>query len=350
VPLRDDYFWPRVNRKEQTSAYPPFAELGYRALSLLKSLDTTVFKLGFVALDLATVGLLAALLQLRGRSPTAAIIYAWHPLPIVEFAGSAHIDVLAVLLLVAALLLEVRGHQAAAGVALGLATLTKLYPGLLLPAFTRRDRWRLPIACVATVVVGFAPALLAGDTNFRQFPTYLSEEGYESGERFFPLLLLETLLRVRLPAAVYIAAAGAALVALALWLVFGSVPSGRLDVPRRALLLAGAILLLVTPAYPWYFIWLIPLIAVVPVAGLWYLTVAVPVVYLGWNWQGAWRPPLLPFLAVVYVPTWVLLAGRWWSRRRTGARDRSGLTDRSRSTAVAQSTGREGPDASLRSE
>ncbi len=27
--LRDGYYWPKVNRKEQTSAYPPFAELVY---------------------------------------------------------------------------------------------------------------------------------------------------------------------------------------------------------------------------------------------------------------------------------------------------------------------------------
>ncbi len=247
VPLRDDYYWPRVNRKEQTSAYPPFAELVYQALSALKPFDATVFKLGFVGLDMATIGLLALLLRLRGRPPTAAIIYAWHPLPLIEFAGSGHIDVLAVLLIVAALVLEVRGHQVAAGVALGLATLSKLYPGLLLPAFTRRDRWRPAVACIATVVIGFAPALLAGDTNFRQFPTYLSEEGYESGERFFPLLLLDTLLRVRVPSAAYIVVVGAALAGLALWLVFGPVPAGRLDLPRRALILAGASVLLVTP-------------------------------------------------------------------------------------------------------
>lgn len=310
VSLRDDYFWSRINRKEQTTAYPPLAQLTFQALATIKPFNATVFKLGFVALDLATVALLATLLQLRGRPPTAAIIYAWHPLPIVEFAGSGHFDALAILLIVAALVFEQRRWHAAAGVALGLATLTKLYPGLLLPAFTRRERWQTPVACVATVVVGFAPALLTGDTNFRQFPTYLSEEGYQSGERFFPRLLLDTILHIHIPATAYIVVAGTTLAALALWLIFGPVAPGPLDLPPRALLLAGASLLLVTPGYPWYFIWLLPLLAFIPVAGLWYLASAIAFVYLGLNWQGASRPPLLPFLAAVYVPAWALLVGR----------------------------------------
>jgi alpha-1,6-mannosyltransferase len=297
-PLRDEYYWPRINRKEQTSAYPPFAELAFRGLALLAPFSATAFKLAFVALDLATVATLAGLLRLRGRPPTAAIWYAWHPLPIVEFAGSAHIDVLAVTLIAAALLLEARGRRAAAGVALGLATLTKLYPLLLLPAFTRRERPQAALAAIATVAIGFAPALLSGDTNFRQFPTYLREEGYRSGERYFPVALLREL-GLGLPTALYVALAGVALAALAGWLVLGPLPASGLDVPRRATLLAGAAVLLVTPSYPWYFAWLIPLVALVPVAGLAWLTYTLPLLYVAWT---------LSVSAIQYLPAYALVA------------------------------------------
>ena len=311
TPLHDGYYWPQVNRKEQTSAYPPIAELVFRVLFWLRPFNTLIFKLGNLVLEIVTIALLAALLKLRGQPPTAAIVYAWHPLPIVEFMASGHIDALAVMLLVAALLLEARGWRVAAGIALGLATLTKLYPGLLLPAFTRRDRWHTATACVATVVAGFAPAFITGDTNFRQLPTYLLEEGYDSGNRFFPLTILRALTFLsHLPAVVYMAAAGCLLAGLAAWLVSGPMAAGAIDVPRRALLLAGAVMLLITPAYPWYFVWLIPLVALAPSAGLYYLTAAVAIIYLGWSRLGQGGPSLTWFAAAQYVPTAALLLAR----------------------------------------
>jgi alpha-1,6-mannosyltransferase len=307
--LHDRYYWPQVNRKEQTSAYPPVAELVFRVLFWLRPFSTLIFKLSNLVLEIVTIVLLAALLKRRGQPPTAAIVYAWHPLPIVEFVASGHIDALAVMLLIAALLLEARGRHVAAGIALGLATLTKLYPGLLLPAFTRRDRWRAAIGCVATVVAGFAPAFITGDTNFRQLPTYLMEEGYDSGNRFFPLTLLRALpFLAHLPAVAYMAAAGCLLAGLAAWLVFGPTSAGAVDAPRRALLLAGAIMLLITPAYPWYFVWLIPLVALAPSAGLYYLTATVAIIYLGWSRLGLGGPSLTWFVAAQYVPTAALLA------------------------------------------
>ena len=272
TPLRDTEYWPKINRKEQTSAYPPFAELAFRALAHLRPLNTDIFKLGFLALDLAPCALLAQLLRIRGQSPLGVVVYAWHPLPVFEFFHSAHIDVLAVTLIALALFLQARGRQGAAGIALGLATLTKLYPGLLLPAFARRGQWSLPLACIATVALGFLPALLSGDSNFRQFPTYLAEEGYDSGERYLPLRLLR--LVIPLANAAYVSVVALLLLALALRLYLAPGALDRFDVPRRALLLTSATLLLVTPAYPWYYVWLIPLLTIVPVPALFLLPFA----------------------------------------------------------------------------
>jgi hypothetical protein len=305
VPLRDDDYWPRINRKAQTSAYPPFAELAFRALALVRPFDSLVFKLAFVALDLVTIALLLALLRQRGQPPALAVIYAWHPLLPFEFVASAHIDVLAVALLTLALYLQARDRPTLAGIALGLATLTKLYPGLLLPAFCRRGQWRLPLATVATVIAGFTPALVTGDSNFRQLPTYLGEEGYDTGRRFVPLTLLR--LALPFPAVAYMALAGLALVGLSLWLWMRPAP---LDVPRRALLLGTAIMLLATPNYPWYFAWLLPLVTLVPTVGVLYLITAAALIYPLWYWPPG-IPPLLPYYIGQYVPTYLLLAWEW---------------------------------------
>ncbi len=77
--------------------------------------------------------------------------------------------------------------------------------------------------------------------------------------------------------------------------------------PRRALWLAALIMLLVTPNYPWYYIWLLPLLAVTPVPALLYLTYAIALNYPAW-WAFSAAGPMA---AVQYLPVYVLGVRRW---------------------------------------
>jgi len=54
-------------------------------------------------LDLVTMGLVAATLRAIGQPAERVIVYAWHPLPIFEFGGSGHIDVLMICFIALAL-------------------------------------------------------------------------------------------------------------------------------------------------------------------------------------------------------------------------------------------------------
>ena len=77
------------------------------------------------------------------------LLYAWNPLVLKEIINSVHLDGLVALWLLVAVLGFVRfqgsgrpGWACFSGVALGLATLSKLYPVILLPAgyfFLRRS-------------------------------------------------------------------------------------------------------------------------------------------------------------------------------------------------------------------
>ncbi len=46
----------------------------------------------FVGFDMVTCGALALLLMRKGLDPRRVVIYAWCPLPIVEFATQGHLD------------------------------------------------------------------------------------------------------------------------------------------------------------------------------------------------------------------------------------------------------------------
>ena len=71
------------------------------------------------------------------------LIYAWHPLPLWEFTAHGHIDAVAALCLVLALLAAARGRSGWAGAAFAGAFLVKYWPVYLAAAVWRRWDWRL---------------------------------------------------------------------------------------------------------------------------------------------------------------------------------------------------------------
>ena len=85
------------------------------------------------------------------------------------------------------------------------------------------------------------------------------------------------------------------------------------------LTLAVAAMVLLSPHYPWYFAWIVPLICFTPRASVLYLTVACPLLYFvpgGAELEGA----RMPFEAAIYGPFAALLAFELWRQRsaRTG--------------------------------
>ncbi|HXH88427.1 MAG TPA: glycosyltransferase 87 family protein [Gaiellaceae bacterium] len=255
--LRDDAIYERVNRKFAPTIYPPAAQGFFRAAYAIHPDSIRWTKVALVLVDAVAIMLLGLLLVRFGRPPEHALLYAWHPLAIVEVGHSGHIDVVAVALLLGSLLLVVRGRPLAAGVALAGASLVKFYALVALIPLLARGRARLVGALAVTAVLAYLPFLSVGTRVLGYLPGYLSEEGFESGARFYLLRVLGA----ESPAAVLayeLAAAGIlAALALAVWRRVGREPESI-----ALLLLAG--LALATPAYPWYA--LLPL-ALLPLAG-----------------------------------------------------------------------------------
>ena len=102
--LCDEAIYPNINRKEYAhTIYPPVAQLFFFALTRITQ-SVTGFKACLVVIDLITVGLVAAALRAVGQPAERVIAYAWHPLPIVEFGASGHIDALMICFIALALL------------------------------------------------------------------------------------------------------------------------------------------------------------------------------------------------------------------------------------------------------
>src|SRR5205085_5401380 len=106
-----------------------------------------------MAFDLGAVWLLAGLAGRSARGSFVLLAYAWNPLVIKEFAGSAHIDAVLVCLMLAAFtLLGTRGS-----LLLGAAAMVKPAVLLFTPAFYKRAGWKgLLGPVVATGLIAYA--------------------------------------------------------------------------------------------------------------------------------------------------------------------------------------------------
>src|SRR5215468_10068014 len=132
--LRDDKIYPNINRKEYAhTIYPPVAQAFFFVVTRVTQ-SIPGFKGMLVLVDLVTMGLAAATLRAIGQPAERVIAYAWHPLPIFEFAGAGHIDALMICFIALALFARANQKFGIAGVALGAATLVKFFPVILLPA------------------------------------------------------------------------------------------------------------------------------------------------------------------------------------------------------------------------
>ena len=288
---RDTVVYPRLNHRAWRTVYPPGAQLIFATMARLAPASVLAFKALIVAADLATLLCLVGWLGALGQPRAWVLLYAWHPLVVVELAGTGHLDAVVLLTSVLALWAATRGREGWAGAWVGLGTLVKLYPLLLLPAVWQRRPGRALVACLAVVGAGYAVYAREGWAVLGSLPRFLAEEEFNGTLR----VALEWLAgpfgepgRLAVRAAPLIALAG--LAAAVGW-------AGRPVPPaRRAFWLVAAYLVATPSLFPWYALWLVPILAVAPRWPWLWLTGAVALTYLIFA-EPVW-----------HIPGWVRLA------------------------------------------
>jgi hypothetical protein len=86
-----------VNHPELHTIYPPAAQFVFAVGAFLGGI--VGMKLLLVILDLLTCILIIKLLSIFKRPVASAVLYAWHPMPVIEIAASGHIDAAAMFFL-----------------------------------------------------------------------------------------------------------------------------------------------------------------------------------------------------------------------------------------------------------
>lgn len=333
--LRDPAIFPKINRSNYApTIYPPGAEAIFFALTRFGQ-NPMAIKVAMVSFEAGAIFVLLRVLAAIGLPLTRIAVYAWHPLPVWEFAGSGHID--AVIVFFLGLLLWTgrdRSSHASLGdsgrhglrnsltaILIGLelagGTLIKFYPVALLPAWWSRSGRTMLTVFIAALLLAYLPFLGVGWGIFGFLPGYLGEEGFSGqGNGFY----LWAIARMILPLGstshlAYVVLATALGGGLALF-----VARARMDPPLAAALLAGAFMLLMSPHYPWYFGWLVAIACVAPSAALVWLTLASFLLYLvPVGSQLVWDRTRLLVETALYLP-FIVMAVADMSRlhRKTG--------------------------------
>ena len=161
-----------LNHPDLPSPYPAGAELFFRAVTAIHE-SVFALKVAFVVCDFAIVLVLLDILRRSGEGAHWVLAYAWNPLLAVEVAGSGHIDIVGVLLLLVSFAALGRRWRAVAALAFGLAVAVKFLPIVLLPLYWKRVRIR--DAALAAIVVGllYVPFLNHGRIPIGSLGTYV---------------------------------------------------------------------------------------------------------------------------------------------------------------------------------
>jgi hypothetical protein len=300
--LRDGEIWPNVDKRDWLTAYPPGAEASFLAARAAFGHGVRATTWLFLFAEAAALGLLVLVLTRLHGPPERVAIAAWHPLAVSEIAANGHVD--ALILLADALLLAAWSgrRRGLAGLAVGLGTLAKLGPALLVAALARGGGRRFVLAALGTVAAGYAAYVSAGRDVLGSLVRYLTTEELGSlawwtlaprlGEDAASALLLVAVLAV------------VAVVSLR--------THDRVEqVARTCLLVLGLLLLGVRYLQPWYGLWLLPFLAVTPAPAWLWLTGTLPLLYV-YGLEGT-----LPWWVriAVYLP-FALLAADWLVRPR----------------------------------
>jgi alpha-1,6-mannosyltransferase len=321
----------RINHADLRTIYPPVAEAFFALAHGAEPWSLLAWRLVCLGGEVATLALLLALLADLKRSPLWVAVYWWNPVVIKELINSAHMEAILMPFVLAALLLSVRKQPMWATSALALAAGAKLWPVILAPLIWRQllvspRQLATAVGILGTACVLWAvPPLLAGlgdDSGFVAYATH-----WKTASAIMPNL--ERLIGMLLspfhaePSTVSRAARGLVGIVLAasvVWIARKPLV-GPQDLIERALLTVAALYLLSPSQFPWYLIWLQPLLCVRPERGWLLATALVPLYYASFYFYATDRAWIFREIIVwaIWLPIWATLIKDALDRRGISA-------------------------------
>lgn len=300
-----------VNHPQLTTIYPPIAQLAFAAAHVIAPWSTDSWRLVLLLADGTTLVILLRLLSLLGLPSAAVALYWWNPILLRETYGGAHMDVLTLPFVTGAVLLATKKRFTLSMLVLTLAGGIKLWPIILVPILLRplfstpKRLYPALVVFVATTALVWSPAVPSAFGRDSGFLAYAA--GWENNAGAFRLLegFCQRVLALTSGDNLHWAqpmtrsAVGACLLAWIAWQTWKPISDDR-DVPRRCCWVVAALFLLSPTQFPWYYLWLLPLLAVSPNLPLLTYSALLPLYYVrDWHSTIVWLEHGLVWLLLI---------------------------------------------------
>ncbi len=318
----------RINHPNLRTIYPPVAQAAFAIAYWIQPWSLPAWRVVLLGFDILALILVIRTLQSLGLPVLFFIVYWWNPLLVKEIYNSGHMDLLIFPFVIFSLWFAVRHRRYWSLLLLAVATGIKIWPILLLPVVLRSliDKPKELLLCVAyyfaLVLVLFLPVIAGGLESDSGFTAY--GKRWEMNDALFMVFLWGTkavldwlggdIGHAQLIARFEVTAI---LVLWIAWLLKKPVIS-----PRRfyecSLYIVAAMFLLSPTQFPWYYTWLVPLLAIQPRWSLLLLTPLLSLYYLRFYFETLGRVSVFDngIVWLEYIPVWALLIWEWIGRRR----------------------------------
>ena len=316
----------RVNHPDLRTIYPPVTQAAFALAYLLGPWKLVAWRLVLLGFDVATLGLLLRILYRANLPLLWMIVYWWNPILVKETFNSGHMDVLAFPFIMGSILLAVRGKHLGSLMCLILAAGTKLWPLLLLPVILRpllRQPRRLITALLLLVLMAsalFLPVYQSGLGRDSGFVAY--QQNWEMNDALFMVILwaFQALTRGIMNVDAATIARWFVAVSLLAW-AFWSARREAKEIEGICAAWIGIIaaaFFLSPTQFPWYYLWMVPLLAIRPVRSLLLLSALMPLYYLRFYFNIRHQVGIFDhgIVWLEYIPVWALLIRDWLVSRR----------------------------------
>ncbi len=313
----------KINYPDLRTVYPPVSQAIFATTYYLQPWSVFSLRLVFLLFDFVTLALLLYILRFLNLSLISSAIYWWNPLVVKEIFNSAHLDVIALPFVLGAILLAIRSRYFWSIIFLTLAIGVKLWPVVLLPIVLRplisnpkRLVPALILFCILLLAL-FLPVYVTGFDESSGFTAYAGQ--WENNNSIFKLILLGSGFILKTidihPGHGQLATRISVFMIICIWIAYLTYQKvGKPgEIFEKCLLIVAAVFLLSPTQFPWYYTWMVPLLAIRPRPSLILLTALLPLYYLRYYFlpRGQLEISMYVIVWIEFVPVWILLIREW---------------------------------------
>ena len=290
--------WEKVGFKSMAGIYPPVAQVAFVLGYLISGDAPNVWgiKLVYLLCEIFTLIFLLKLLRLKKVNPGYIVLYAWMPVPVMEYFINAHIDVVGITFLIMFLYYMEKGKFNLSAVFFALSFLSKFYPLMLFPLLIKKAGIKklIPFTLIFLMVTSlfYIPFITKDFAIKNALSMYLSRWEF-NGSIYNLIKIFSDGQTARI------------ICGILLLVTIGIISVSYRDFVKGSFGILLSFIIFASTVYPWYLGWMAavnPLVSFYSVFSLLFTVNFSNFTPLGKVWHEYWR-----VLVIEYIPFFILL-------------------------------------------